>query len=180
MAVVAVVACRGVPCACRGGRDEPLRSSTAVAASPCHTPDRRPSPAAAPWTPAGRPRPRPPLADRPSPHRRPPAPAARARARSALVGRCPRRAVDGHQPPPPSAPTSRPRSALAGHPRRAVDPRRPPPPRRVDVWPHGSAAGPPTAKPRCPRRSQPRRPCLADAPHASPDARIDLDSIKCV
>jgi hypothetical protein len=40
----------------------------------------------------------------------------------------------------------------------------------VDVRPHGSAAGPPTAKP--------RRPRLADAPHASPDARIDLGSIK--
>jgi hypothetical protein len=122
---------------------------------------------------AGRP---PPPADRPSPRRRPPAPAARARARSALVGRRPRRAVDDRQPP--SAPASRPRSALAGHPRRAVDPRRPPPPRRVDVRPYGSAAGPPTAKPRCPRRSQPRRPCLADAPHASPDVRIDLDFIK--
>jgi hypothetical protein len=40
----------------------------------------------------------------------------------------------------------------------------------VDAWPHSSAAHPPTAKL--------RRPRLADASHASPDARVDLGSIK--
>jgi hypothetical protein len=80
----------------------------------------------------------------------PAAPASHPRARSALAARCPRRVV---------------LDAAC----------RPPPPRRVVVRRHNSATCPPTTKL---RRSQPRRPRLADALHASPDARIDLGSIK--
>jgi hypothetical protein len=128
-----------------------VRSSAAVAAFPCCAPRRSPSPA-----------------DRP---RRPPPPTARARGprspAAAPAAPCWTRPADRPRRPPAVRPR-RPPPPRLGHPQSA-------PPRRVVVRRHNSAARSPTTKP---RRSQPRRPRLADALHASPDARIDLGSIK--